>query len=46
VLTIIAILLFNMLVIKRYIGGTLLSDGTHIKHRGEQQSLEATAHYQ
>jgi hypothetical protein len=35
VLTIIVILLFNMLIVKRFIGGYLLSDGTHIKHRGK-----------
>lgn len=46
VLTIISILLFNMLIVKKYIGSTLLSDGTHIKHRGEQQSIGITAHYQ
>jgi hypothetical protein len=39
VLTIIAILLFNMLVVKKYVGCTLLSDGTHIRHRGEQPPL-------
>lgn len=36
-LTIVAILLFNMLIVKRFIGGVLLSDGTHIKHRGKAE---------
>lgn len=31
---IVVMVLFNMLLIKRFIGSRLLSDGTHIKHRG------------
>lgn len=34
VVSLIVLVLFNMLVVKRLIGGKLLSDGTNIKHRG------------
>lgn len=34
-LTVIAIVLFNIFFVKKYIGSSLLSDGTHIKHRGK-----------
>lgn len=32
--TVIGILLFNLFVIKKFIGNKLLSDGTSVKHRG------------
>lgn len=43
IVTVIVLVLVNMLLIKRFVGSKLLSNGTTIRHRGECMQRTAAA---